>query len=65
VSSCQFSKTSGLFITGTVHGEVKLWSGIDCSLIGMLNSKDWNGPKILRHIQKWRTNYTENEQIEY
>ena len=30
VNNVQFSKASGLFITGTLSGEVKFWSAIDC-----------------------------------
>jgi len=57
VSSVKFSKAAGIFITGTNHGEVRLWSAADCKPIGLLNSKNWSGSRIKSHIEEW-TNKT-------
>ena len=51
----RYAKKAGVFASSTSSGEVKLWSVGDdskncCLPLGKLNSKDWDGVKILRYL---------------
>jgi hypothetical protein len=55
VQSVKYAQRAGIFISSTSSGEVKLWSVgkdyTDCCLpLGKLNSKDWDGKKMLSYL---------------
>ena len=49
--SVKFINSSMIYLTGTINGEVKIWSDRKCELLGKLNSFNWKPDNIINHIQ--------------
>lgn len=50
VVTVKFVNIAKLFVSGTTHGEVKLWENQSLNCLGILNAVDWDPRDILQHI---------------
>ena len=50
VVTVKFVNIAKLFVSGTTHGEVKLWENQSLNCLGVLNAVDWDPRDILQHI---------------
>ena len=47
VVTVKFVNVTKLYVTGTTHGEVKLWENQELNCLGVLNAVDWDPRDIL------------------
>lgn len=51
VNIVKYSQAGSMFISSTNFGEVKLWDNQQCQPLGMLNTKDFDPPRIMKYIK--------------
>ena len=51
VNIVKYSSSGHMFITSTNFGEVKLWDNQQCQPLGMLNSHEFDPPRIMKYIK--------------
>uniref|UniRef100_A0A7S3IDU4 Uncharacterized protein n=1 Tax=Strombidium inclinatum TaxID=197538 RepID=A0A7S3IDU4_9SPIT len=49
VVTAKFAAHAKVFISGTTHGEVKLWDNMNLDPLGIVNSPDWQPSRLYIH----------------
>ena len=50
VVSAKFVNVAKVYVTGTTHGEVKLWDNRHCECLGIINSPNWCSHELEHHL---------------
>ena len=50
VVSAKFVAVAKVYVTGTTHGEVKLWDNQHCECLGVINSPNWCPHELEHHL---------------
>ena len=60
----KFVQNARVYVTGTTHGEVRLWDNLRCDCLGTLNSCDWDPSNVLSHVKQVKELVAEQERAE-
>jgi hypothetical protein len=61
VVSAKFVTVARVYVTGTTHGEVKLWDNQHCECLGIVNSPSWCPHELEHHLSHHNDRHIEEE----